>query len=166
MAGAPQSRAWSAKLRAPFAVLGLRSDGQAITELAFLAPSERAQAPADAITERAARELERYLDDPGFRFTVPLAPRGTPFQRRVWDAIAAIPSGRSRTYGELAGDVGSVARSVGQACGSNPIAIIIPCHRVLARGGAVGGFMHCASGDPIAIKRWLLAHENHGRGLF
>ncbi len=156
---------WSAKLRAPFGVLGVRTDGHAVTEIAFLPASQREEAPGDAVAARAVRELERYLDDADFRFTVPLAPRGTPFQRRVWDAIAAIPRGRPRTYGDLAQGIGSVARAVGQACGANPIPIISPCHRVLARGGTVGGFMHHASGDPIAIKRWLLEHEDRDARL-
>lgn len=169
---APHERAanvaapWSAKLCAPFAVLGVRTDGAAVTELAYLPPGERQQAPQDRVAERALRELERYLADPQFRFTVPLAPGGTSFQRRAWDAIRAIPRGESRTYAEVARSVRSAPRAVGQACGANPIALIIPCHRVIASRGAVGGFMRAASCDPIAIKRWLLTHEGYRFGLF
>jgi methylated-DNA-[protein]-cysteine S-methyltransferase len=167
----PASRAsaevrWSATVRAPFATLGVRTDGHAVTELAYLSRRERAVAPKERVAERAARELEAYLADADFRFTVPLAPRGTPFQRRVWDAILAIPCGQSRTYQEVARAVGSVARPVGQACGSNPIALIIPCHRVVGSRGALGGFMHAAGGEPIDIKRWLLIHEGYRFGLF
>jgi methylated-DNA-[protein]-cysteine S-methyltransferase len=166
MRDAATAPAWSATLRAPFAVLGVRTNGRALTELAYLSPSARAQAPADPVAERTVRELERYLHDAEFRFTVPLAPGGTPFQRRVWDAIGAIPRGQSRTYGEIARSVASAARPVGQACGANPIALIIPCHRVVGSRGAMGGFMHCASGVPLDIKRWLLAHEGYRFGLF
>jgi methylated-DNA-[protein]-cysteine S-methyltransferase len=158
--------AWGAKLRAPFAVLGVRTNGRALTELAYLPSGERAQAPADRLAERAVRELERYLHDAEFRITVPLAPAGTAFQKRVWDAILAIPRGESRTYGEVARNVASAARAVGQACGANPIALIIPCHRVIGSRGAMGGFMHEAGGAPIDIKRWLLAHEGYRFGLF
>jgi methylated-DNA-[protein]-cysteine S-methyltransferase len=198
--------AWSAKMRTPFATLGVVSDGRALTVLHYLPLGEREQAPSDAIAERAVRELEHYLDDPQFRFGVPLAPRGTPFRRRVWDAISAIPVGESRTYGELSHALHSAPRAIGQACGANPIALIVPCHRVVASGGALGGFMKCAgraarrgparrasgdpskresplaadnltvaiadrnveaaSGDPIAIKRWLLVHEGYRFGLF
>jgi len=153
---------WNAKLRAPFATLGIRTAGGALTELAYLPVGERAQSPTDRVAERTVR----YLDDPEFGFTVPLAPGGTPFQRRVWDAIRAIPRGESRTYAEVARAVASAARPVGQACGSNPIALIVPCHRVIGSRGALGGFMHAASGVPIDIKRWLLAHEGYRFGLF
>jgi methylated-DNA-[protein]-cysteine S-methyltransferase len=158
--------AWSAKLRAPFAVIGVRTDGGALTRVSYLPTGERAQAPTDRIAAQALAELERYLADPEFRFTVPLARQGTPFQRRVWEAIAAIPRGESRTYAEVARSVASAARPVGQACGANRIALIIPCHRVVGSRGALGGFMSEAQGESIAIKRWLLEHEGYRFGLF
>ena len=158
------SRPYAAKLRTPFAVLGVRTDGRAVTQLAYLPHGERAAAPTDAVAERAVRELLRYLADPQFRFTVPLAPGGTPFQRRVWDALAGIPPGQSRTYGEVARAVRSAARAVGQACGANRIALFVPCHRVVGSRGALGGFMNSEDGDPLAIKRWLLVHEGYRFG--
>jgi methylated-DNA-[protein]-cysteine S-methyltransferase len=135
---------YTAAFKAPFAVLGIRSDGDAITNVAYLPDDEPEQAPRDRIAARALREIERYLDDPAFRFAVPLHPGGTVFQRRVWEAIAAIPIAESRTYGEIARSVRSSARAVGQACGANRIALIIPCHRVVASGGSLGGFMSTA----------------------
>jgi methylated-DNA-[protein]-cysteine S-methyltransferase len=116
------------------------------------------------VAERALRELRQYLADPQTRFTVPLAPRGTPFQRRAWAAIAEIPAGESRTYGELAKKLLSAPRAVGQACGANRLALIVPCHRVVGSGGALGGFMHAAEGSPLAVKRWLLRHEGYRFG--
>ena len=156
--------AWSAILRAPFATLGITTDGAAVTRLAYLPRTERARAPCDNVADRAAREVERYLDDPEFRFTVPLVPGGTPFQQRVWEALAQIPPGHSRTYGEVARMVRSAPRAIGQACGANRIALIIPCHRVVGAMGSMGGFMNADSGDPIAIKRWLLTHEGYRFG--
>jgi methylated-DNA-[protein]-cysteine S-methyltransferase len=157
---------WSARMRAPFGVLGIRTNGGALVEVAYLAADEPELAPGDAVAERAVAEIARYLDDPHRRFTVPLAPRGTPFQRRVWDAILGIPVRESRTYGEIARTVHTAARAVGQACGANPIALVIPCHRVVGSGGALGGFMNMsvAAGDPLAIKRWLLVHEGYRFG--
>jgi methylated-DNA-[protein]-cysteine S-methyltransferase len=155
---------FAAKLRTPFAVLGIRTENGAVIGVEYLPHAERAAAPADAVAARLAAELERYLRDPRTRFTVPLAPRGTAFQRRVWDAIAAIPIGESRTYGEIAHAVRSAPRAVGQACGANPLALVVPCHRVVGSRGALGGFMHAAAGDPVAIKRWLLAHEGYRFG--
>jgi methylated-DNA-[protein]-cysteine S-methyltransferase len=113
----------------------------------------------DAVAERAARQLERWLEDPAFVFDLTLRPDGTPFQQRAWQAMRDIPLGTVATYGELAAKLGSAARAVGGACGANPIPVIIPCHRVVASGHRMGGFMGHVDGDPIAIKRWLLAHE-------
>jgi methylated-DNA-[protein]-cysteine S-methyltransferase len=155
---------YTAKLPAPFAVLGVQTDGRAVTRITYLAPDEPAQAPADRVAEQALRELQRYLADPAFRFTVPLAPRGTPFQQRVWQQLNTIPIGQSRTYGEIARMVRSAPRAIGQACGANRIALIIPCHRVVGAQGAMGGFMNADAGDPIAIKRWLLVHEGYRFG--
>jgi methylated-DNA-[protein]-cysteine S-methyltransferase len=155
---------YAAKFRTPFAVLGIRTSGGMVTAIEYLAAVERASAPTDPVAERTLRALERYLKDPHCRFTLPLAPRGTPFQRRVWDAIAAIPVGESRTYGEIARAVRSAPRAVGQACGANPIALVVPCHRVVGSMGMLGGFMNAAEGDPLAIKRWLLTHEGYRFG--
>ena len=155
---------FAAKLRAPFAVLGIETDDRAVTAIRYLPLHERASAPRTPLARRAVGELERYFDDPAFRFTLPLAPRGTPFQRRVWDAIAAIPVSESRTYAEIARTVRSSARAVGGACGANRIALVIPCHRVVGSRGALGGFMNATQGEGIAIKRWLLVHEGYRFG--
>ena len=87
---------------------------------------------------------------------VPLAPRGTAFQRRVWGALLAIPYGETRTYGELAAELGSSPRAVGAAVGKNPISVIVPCHRVLGAGGSLTGY---AGG--LARKQALLEIERH-----
>jgi methylated-DNA-[protein]-cysteine S-methyltransferase len=150
---------WSAKLRAPFSALGIRSSGSHITDIAFLPLKEKESAPADALSERTMRELNRYLDDPQFSFTVPILPHGTLFQQRVWRALQAIPVGVTQTYGDLAKRLKSAPRAVGGACGANPVVLIIPCHRIVAQH-SLGGFMHAGDGEPLSIKRWLLKHEN------
>jgi methylated-DNA-[protein]-cysteine S-methyltransferase len=151
-------------LLAPFATLAVRTHAGKLVELAYLRHGTPPAAPRNATAALVLRELERYLDDPEFRFTVPLAPAGTAFQQRVWTHLATIPVGQSRTYGEVARAVQSAARAIGGACGANPIALVIPCHRVVGSRGALGGFMNAAAGDPIAIKRWLLAHEGYRFG--
>ena len=161
---APVSHDYAAKLTAPFAVLGLRTSGAGVTGIEYLPKDERAIAPANALAERACRQLQRYLADPEFRFALPLAPAGTAFRRKVWDALADIPVGESRTYGEVARRLHTAPRAVGGACGANPIALVIPCHRVVGSQGSLGGFMGTTDGDPIAIKRWLLAHEGYRFG--
>jgi methylated-DNA-[protein]-cysteine S-methyltransferase len=155
---------YAAKLRTPFAVLGIRTGRGAVTGIEFLRLSERAAAPADAVAERVCRQVERYLADGEFRFHLPLAPAGTAFQRRVWDSLSAIPVGESRTYGELARGLRTAPRAIGGACGANPIALVIPCHRVVGTHGSLGGFMGVTDGNPIAIKRWLLTHEGYRFG--
>jgi methylated-DNA-[protein]-cysteine S-methyltransferase len=161
---AAQAPAWSATLRTPFAVLGIRTNGHSLTAVRYLSADEPELPPSDRAAEQAVHEIEHYLADPQFRFAVAMAPKGTAFQHRVWDAIAAIPAGESRTYGELAKKLMSAPRAVGQACGSNPLALVIPCHRVVGSGGALGGFMHAAAGSPLGIKRWLLTHEGYRFG--
>jgi methylated-DNA-[protein]-cysteine S-methyltransferase len=101
-------------------------------------------------------QIQDYFDGTRASFDLPLAPHGTAFQRRVWDALRAIPCGASRSYGDLARQLGSSARAVGQANGNNPIPILIPCHRVVAALGALGGY---SGGEGPTTKLWLLEHE-------
>jgi methylated-DNA-[protein]-cysteine S-methyltransferase len=155
---------YNAKMRAPFAVLGIRTGRGMVTGIEYLPRSERVQAPTDALAERACRQIERYFADPQFRFSLPLVAAGTLFRRRVWDTLAQIPVGESRTYGELARQLHTAPRAVGGACGANPIALVIPCHRVVGTQGSLGGFMGVTEGEPIAIKRWLLSHEGYRFG--
>ena len=129
-----------------------------VVEIRYLPPSAAALGPQNALAERAARQLERYRDDPDAAFDLPLLIEGTVFQRGVWEAMRAIPRGRTRTYGELARELGGEARAVGQACGDNRLPIVIPCHRVVAADG-IGGFAHATDGYLIEAKRWLLLHE-------
>ena len=155
---------YAAKMRTPFAILGIRTGGGAVTGIEFLSARGRAQSPTDSIAERTCRQIERYLADPHWRFTLPLAPACSDFQRKVREALARIPVGESRTYGELARLVHTAPRAVGGTCGANPIALVIPCHRVVGSQGSLGGFMGVTEGEPIAIKRWLLTHEGYRFG--
>lgn len=148
---------FQAQLPVPFGLLGIRTAGGCLAEIAFL-ESGAPLAPRDRTAERAWAQLQAYFLDPEFRFELPLARAGTPFQRRVWGKIAAIGSGRTRSYGELARELDSAPRAVGQACGANPLPLVIPCHRVLAANG-IGGFAHHENGFHVSVKRWLLAHE-------
>ena len=108
------------------------------------------------LLRRAVAQLQDWFDDPASPFDLPLAPHGTPFRQRVWQALRDIPAGQTRSYGELARLLGSAARAIGQANGANPIPILIPCHRVLAAGGALGGY---SGGEGPVTKLWLLNHE-------
>lgn len=101
-------------------------------------------------------QLAEYFAGQRRAFDLPLDLRGTPFQRRVWGVLLNIGWGETRSYGEVAGLLGSpgAARAVGQACGANPVAIVVPCHRVVAAGGRPGGYSGGAG-----VKRFLLALE-------
>ena len=151
---------FNAVIDAPFGKVGIRTGGGAVHEIVYLPAVTARFEPDCALAERAAAQIERYLANAEMAFDLPLASRGTLFQRRVWDGICAIEAGDVLTYGTLAKRIGSInARAVGQACGSNPFPIVIPCHRVVAANG-IGGFAHHA-GDGFFrdVKRWLLAHE-------
>jgi methylated-DNA-[protein]-cysteine S-methyltransferase len=113
---------------------------------------------ADAETpllQRARTQLDAYFDGDLTTFDLPLAPAGTPYRRRVWQALCAIPYGQTCSYAAIAIAAGGSARSVGQANGCNPIPIIIPCHRVVATTH-IGGY---SGGEGLATKRYLLALE-------
>lgn len=161
---APIIRPYATKLRLPCATLGIRTGNGTIVGIEYLPKTERAQAPRDALAERALTQIGRYLDDPEFAFTLPLAHAGSAFRQRVRALLAKIPVGESRTYGELARLLHTAPRAVGGACGCNAIALVVPCHRVVASRGSLGGFMNAVDGEALAIKRWLLTHEGYRFG--
>ena len=149
---------FDAVIEFPAMHVGLRTDAAVLAEIAYLPKSVATVAPVTKLAKRAARQLERYLDDPDTLLDLPLAVVGSPFQRRVWRAIASIPRGEVRTYGEVAKALSSAPRAVGQACGSNWFPLVVPCHRVVGANG-LGGFAHHGEGFHLEIKRWLLEHE-------
>jgi methylated-DNA-[protein]-cysteine S-methyltransferase len=112
--------------------------------------------PAHPVLKKAGREIEDYLKGKRDRFTVPLHADGTDFQRAVWREIARIPFGKTISYSELARRAGKpdAIRAAGTATGRNPHSIIVPCHRVLAKGGGLGGYA-----GTLARKKRLLAIE-------
>lgn len=153
---------YDARLATPFAVLGIRADQDGLRGIDYLPPGAPVLAPQNAMAERVCREIKRYLKDPEYRLKLPLLIQGTPFQRKVWGIIARIPYGKTLTYGAVArkmGMGGSGPRAVGGACGANRLPLVIPCHRVIAAGGGLGGFMRARGGMGLDIKRWLLEHE-------
>jgi methylated-DNA-[protein]-cysteine S-methyltransferase len=158
------SELFSAIVAAPFGAMGIRTETQGdhalVRELVYLPPHYQEKAPLDAAAEQAAEQVTRYFADADFRFDLPLVEAGSEFQRRVWNAICAIPRGSVRTYGQVAKLLESHPRAVGQACGANWFPLVIPCHRVTASGG-LGGFASSDDehGFTLTVKRWLLRHE-------
>jgi len=149
---------YQAKWQTRFAVLGIRTSGDWLTDIEYLPVGTPTLAPLTRLAERVCRQLDRYLDDPHFQFDLPFEYRGTVFQCKVWRAIASIPVGEKRRYVDLARLLATAPRAVGNACGANRLPIIIPCHRVVAAQG-LGGFMRARDGFPLDIKKWLLEHE-------
>ncbi|WP_027802777.1 methylated-DNA--[protein]-cysteine S-methyltransferase [Paraburkholderia dilworthii] len=150
---------FNAVIDAPFGKVGIRLEGEAVCEIVYLPESMQNVAPDTPLAQQVVEQIERYFEQASVTFELPLAPVGTAFQRRVWQAICDIPPGVVLTYGQLAKQLGSVPRAVGQACGANYFPIVIPCHRVVSSSG-IGGFAHHAEdGFFRNVKRWLLAHE-------
>jgi methylated-DNA-[protein]-cysteine S-methyltransferase len=121
-------------------------------------PLSEPQNIEDPLLLQALRQIQAYFKTPQFLFDLPLNPHGTGFQQSVWRYLRSIPAGEVRTYGEVAADLESSPRAVGNACRRNPLPLIIPCHRVVSAAG-IGGFAGHTAGTQIDIKRQLLAHE-------
>jgi methylated-DNA-[protein]-cysteine S-methyltransferase len=109
-----------------------------------------------ALLRDAAAQLNAYFDKRLIDFDLALVPAATPFQSRVRAAMQTIPYGETLSYGAVAKSLNGSPRAVGQACGKNPVPILVPCHRILAANGRIGGF---SGGDGVPTKRLLLAHE-------
>jgi methylated-DNA-[protein]-cysteine S-methyltransferase len=150
---------YSAVMPTPFGPVGLQATEEHIVAVTYLPQETLPRAPTGALARETCKQIRAYLRDPKHRFDLPYLLEGSDFEQRVWAAIAAIASGTTRTYGEIAARLATSPRPVGRACGSNPVPLIVPCHRVVAANGALGGFMHSRAAGPLTIKHWLLHHE-------
>jgi methylated-DNA-[protein]-cysteine S-methyltransferase len=150
-----------APIDTPIGPLLLVGDGAGLTEIGLPQRGKLAKPPADATESKsklhaAARQFDEYFAGKRLQFDLPLRPSGTPFQLEVWGALLAIPYGETVSYADIARRIRRprAVRAVGAANGANPLAIIVPCHRVIGSHGDLVGY-----GGGLAIKRWLLAHE-------
>lgn len=149
-------------LDSPIGSLMISTDGTALTGLYMGTPSKRPniedwrEDPDERVLRETARQLNEYFSGKRRKFELPLKFNGTEFQHRVWHALTEIPFGETRTYSQLARHIGNPAacRAVGLANGKNPIAVIVPCHRVIGADGSLTGF-----GGGLPRKEWLLGHE-------
>ncbi|OSI13254.1 methylated-DNA--[protein]-cysteine S-methyltransferase [Neisseria canis] len=140
---------------APFGNITLVFDAEHnLVELNLHGKPEYAPYPLPDVWQQ---KLDDYFAGRLKNFNHPISKKGTAFQQQVWQAIAEIPAGQVLTYQDIARKIGSHPRAVGGACGKNPLALVVPCHRVVAKQG-LGGFSS-GEGDALAIKRWLLRHE-------
>ena len=155
--GAPPDPPWAcAAYESPIGPLTLRASDAALTRLDFGPPAADTPLRPNAVIDQAAEELRQYFAGQRADFSVPLRPRGTEFQQKVWAALRTIPYGATRTYGQIAAQIGqpTASRAVGMANNRNPIAILIPCHRVVGASGELVGY---AGG--LDVKRRLLELE-------
>lgn len=139
----------------PVGPLTLFEDDDHIVAVEWGWPPDSTEPPSPLL-ERARDQLEAYFEGKLTDFDLPLAPAGTAFQKKVWQALARIPFGTTRSYAELASELGTAPRALGGACGRNPLPILIPCHRVLAANRGLGGY---SGMDGIETKRFLLKLE-------
>lgn len=155
-----------ALINAPFGkvVITVYENQLAIALLASASNAHSARLPAQVkkqsehpLVKLACQQIMQYFQQPTSPFDLPVSQNGSNFQQRVWQAIAQIPCGQTRTYGELARQIGSGPRAVANACGANPLPLVIPCHRVVAQHG-IGGFMQ-GKQHGLQVKQWLLQHE-------
>ena len=138
--------------------VAVKTRDEHVVEIRYFPSSTPSRAAGNPLAALAAEQLERYRQNPDATFDLPVLVEGTSLQRAVWEAMRVIPRGRTRTYGELARELGADPRDIGQACGDNRLPIVIPCHRVVAADG-IGGFGHSTGGYLLEAKRWLLMHE-------
>ena len=138
----------------PFGKIDVQLNGNKIVKISFLSQNTSEKTLPTSVQQ----ELEHYFQNPRHTFHLPIDLKGTPFQQSVWQALREIPSGTTITYKMLADRLQTGPRAVGNACRANPVPLLIPCHRVVAKNG-LGGFAGDVSGKLIAIKKWLLQHE-------
>ena len=141
-------------LHTPLGEVTISEDGGAIVALDWGRGRDQEATP---LLREACDQLQDYFDGKRMSINLPLAPEGSDFQKRVWAALCAIPPGETRSYADIARTIGSAPRAVGGANGANPIPLFIPCHRVIAADGSLGGY---SGGDGPATKRYLLDHES------
>jgi methylated-DNA-[protein]-cysteine S-methyltransferase len=143
----------------PIGLVEIGGTPDGITSLLFVERRREAGAadvPSDALVEQAVAQVREYFAGSRREFDLPLAPRGTEFQRLVWRQLLTVPFGRTASYGDIAEAIGKprAVRAVGAANGQNPISIIVPCHRILGSDGRLVGY-----GGGLWRKEWLLKHE-------
>ena len=153
----------AASIRTPVGRVEIAAGSDGISSVHFVKESGRRERVEDprVVLRKAIRELDEYFHGKRKRFRLELSPEGTAFQKKVWSQLQRVPWGRTISYQELAARTGNskAARAVGSAVAKNPLCILIPCHRVVKKGGGIGGFS-----QGVRVKEWLLRHERKWSG--
>jgi methylated-DNA-[protein]-cysteine S-methyltransferase len=148
---------YNAVIDSPIGRIGIVCQDDFLTEI-DLQTKARLKQPDTALSAEVARQLEEYFSGGRNEFSLPVLAQGTEYQKRVWQQIAMIPAGKTKAYSDVAQRLKTGARAVGNACRNNPVPLVIPCHRVVAKHG-LGGFAGEVAGMTLEIKKQLLAHE-------
>ena len=143
-----------ASIETPIGKLWVESDGVRITRASFANPGRGRQGKTPKILKEAATQLGAYFAGRRKKFDLPLYHVGSPYRRKVWNALSQVPYGHLATYAHLAERAGGAASSVGATCAINPLLILVPCHRVIGKNGLLSGY----AGE-LWRKKWLLEHE-------
>lgn len=149
---------YTAIFSAPYGKMGIILEGRVITRLEFLPPETTEIHTDNTECKSIIADIQAYFKNPRHEFTSEFAFMGTDFQIKVWKALLKIPLGQTVTYGELAKQLKTSPRAIGQACRTNPVPLFVPCHRVVASND-LGGFAGETAGPFFAAKEWLLRHE-------
>ena len=149
---------YNAVIDSPLGKLGMIVEGDRLLAIDFLSGNRKKKTPDNATAREVVNQLKQYFKNPEWEFSISLSPADTAFRRRIRNALNNIPVGKVCSYGAVAKKLKTAPRAVGGACRSNPVPIVVPCHRVVAQGG-IGGFSGSTEGKEIMIKQWLLGHE-------
>lgn len=147
-----------AVIAAPFGRIGIWVEQDKVSRIDLLPAGTALKNSHQPAVQRVRQQLLDYLKNGAHRFDLALEERGTPFQKSVWRQLRRIPPGKTLSYKDVAEKLKTSPRAVGAACRANPIPLVTPCHRVVAKN-AIGGFMGKTSGAPLRMKEWLLEHE-------
>ncbi|MDW3096370.1 MAG: methylated-DNA--[protein]-cysteine S-methyltransferase [Gammaproteobacteria bacterium] len=145
-------------LPSPIGSLGLNISVNGIQRLFYIKTKQESYIPTGGFAAKVHQQIMEYFELQRTEFDLPVDIQGTAYQNRVWNEVAKIPYGESLTYGDIAKVINSGPRAVGNACRHNPVPIIIPCHRVVRKGG-IGGYCGSVMGKQVQQKDWLLRHE-------
>jgi len=153
---------YTAIIKLPFSTLAIHTCNEMLQAIDFLPDETALLAPQSPLAREVSAQLAAFCRDKQFCFDLPLAEAATSYQQSVREALLAIPAGQVMSYSELADQLASGARAVAMACRHNPLPVVVPCHRIVAKQG-MGGYAGAIHGKPVEIKRWLLEHECAGR---
>jgi len=142
----------------PIGWLSIEEENAQLIDVEFRQRKTSIKPSPTVLEKKVEQQLNQYFEGKNKDFNLPLNLSGTAFQQRVWKALQKIPYGQVKTYGQLAKELNSSARAVGNACRANPVPIVVPCHRIVAANG-IGGFAGKTDGPVVERKRWLLKHE-------